>query len=83
MQGCQKDEKAVNGEIEITDSKKLLEKARGGLLKLSVSLGIRVMQMLFEEEAAKYAGPKGKHHVVTHGKWPFLNHERKLQNCAA
>ena len=50
MQGCQKDEKAVNGEIEITDSKKLLEKARGGLLKLSVSLGIRVMQMLFEEE---------------------------------
>ena len=51
----------VNGSIEINNSESLLEKAKDGLLELSVSLGLEVMRMLLEEEVTQHAGLKGKH----------------------
>jgi len=61
MKVYQENRKTVNGSIEIADSEILFEKARNGLLELSMSLGIEVMRMMFEKEVKQYAGPKGKH----------------------
>ncbi len=54
----------VNTGIEITNCEILQEKAKDGLLKLSMSLGIEVMRLMFEEDVTMYAGPKGKHGTV-------------------
>ena len=61
MKVYQENGNSVNGSLEIIDSEILLEKAKDGLLELSTSLGLEVLRMLLEEEAAHYAGPKGKH----------------------
>jgi hypothetical protein len=61
MKVYQGKQEIVNTGIEITDYEILQEKARDGLLKLSMSLGIEVMRMMFEEDVTMYAGPKGKH----------------------
>ena len=61
MKVYQKNKGSVNGSIEITNSKLLYEKARYGLMELSVSLGLEVMRMMLEEDVEKHAGPKGKH----------------------
>ena len=61
MKVYQENEKSVNGSIEITNSEFLYEKARNGLMELSMSLGIEVMRMMLEEDVKEYTGPKGKH----------------------
>src|SRR5690554_6223190 len=61
MKVYQENEKSVNGSIEITNSEFLCEKARNGLMELSMSLGIEVMRMMLEEDVKEYTGPKGKH----------------------
>ena len=61
MKVYQEKQGIVNTGIEITDYELLQEKARDGLLQLSMSLGIEVMRMMFEEDVTMYAGPKGKH----------------------
>jgi len=61
MKVYQEQQEIVNTGIEITDYEILQEKARDGLLKLSMSLGIEVMRLMFEEDVTMYAGPKGKH----------------------
>lgn len=61
MKVYQEKQKIVNTGIEITDYEYLQEKARDGLLQLSMSLGIEVMRMMLEEDVVQYAGPKGKH----------------------
>ncbi len=61
MKVYQENEKSVNGSIEITNSGFPYEKARNGLMDLSMSLGIKVMRMMLEEDVKEYTGPKGKH----------------------
>lgn len=61
MKVYQENKESVNGSIKIIDSELLYDKARYGLMKLSMSLGIEVMRMMFEEDVEQYAGPKGKH----------------------
>lgn len=61
MKVYQENENSVNGSIEIINGEFLYEKARNGLMVLSMSLGIEVMRMMLEEDVARYAGPKGKH----------------------
>lgn len=61
MKVYQEKQEMVNTGIEITNYDILQEKAKDGLLKLSMSLGIEVMRMMFEEDVTMYAGPKGKH----------------------
>ena len=64
MKVYQEKQEIVNTGIEITNYEILQEKAKDGLLKLSMSLGIEVMRMMFEEDVTMYAGPKGKHGTV-------------------
>ncbi len=61
MKVYQEKQETVNTGIEITNYEFLQEKARNGLLQLSMSLGIEVMLMMLEEDVTQYAGPKGKH----------------------
>jgi transposase-like protein len=61
MKVYQSKKETVNESIKIINSEVLYEKARSGLLELSVSLGLEVMRMMFEEDVEKCAGPKGKH----------------------
>ncbi|HZJ82925.1 MAG TPA: IS256 family transposase [Clostridia bacterium] len=61
MKVYQENKESVNGSIKIIDSELLYDKARYGLMELSMSLGIEVMRMMFEEDVEQYAGPKGKH----------------------
>ena len=63
MKVYQENEKSVNGTVQIINGDALYEKAKEGLLELSMSLGIEVMRMMFEEDVAQYAGPKGKHNT--------------------
>lgn len=63
MKVYQENKKAVNETGIITNNKFLFEKARHGLMELSMSLGIEVMRMMFEQDVEQYAGPKGKHNV--------------------
>mgnify|MGYP000858282491 CR=1 FL=1 len=63
MKVYQENNKSVNGSIEIINSESLYEKARSGLMELSMSLGLEVMRMMFEEDVERYAGPKGKHNT--------------------
>jgi transposase-like protein len=63
MKVYQGNKEPVNGSIEIINSGVLYEKARNGLLELSMSLGLDVMRMMLEEDVEQYAGPKGKHHT--------------------
>jgi|BioPla2DNA2_1021312.scaffolds.fasta_scaffold22795_2 transposase-like protein len=64
MKVYQEKQEMVNTGIEITNYEILQEKAKDGLLKLSMSIGIEVMRMMFEEDVTMYAGPKGKHGTV-------------------
>ena len=64
MKVYQENRKSVNESISITDSKLLFEKARNGLLELSMSLGVEVMRMMLEEDVEEFAGPKGKHNTA-------------------
>lgn len=63
MKVYQEKQEIVNTVIEVTNQI-LQEKAKDGLLKLSMSLGIEVMRMMFEEDVTMYAGPKDKHGTV-------------------
>lgn len=63
MKVYQETEKSVNGTVKIINGNALYEKAKDGLLELSLSLGIDVMLMMFEEDVARYTGPKGKHNT--------------------
>ena len=64
MKVYQEKQEMVNTGIEITNYEILQEKAKDGLLKLSMSIGIEVMRMMFDEDVTMYAGPKGKHGTV-------------------
>ena len=61
MKVYQENKESVNGSIKIIDSNLLYDKARYGLMELSMSLGIEVMRMMFEEDVEQHAGPKGEH----------------------
>ena len=61
MKVYQENKESVNGSIQIINSTILHEKARHGLMELSMSLGLEVMRMMLEEDVEQYAGPKGKH----------------------
>ncbi len=61
MKVYQENKESVNGSIQIINSTVLYEKARYGLMELSMSLGLDVMRMMLEEDVSQYAGPKGKH----------------------
>ncbi len=61
MKVYQENKESVNGSIQIINSTILYEKARHGLMELSMSLGLEVMRMMLEEDVEQYAGPKGKH----------------------
>ena len=63
MKVYQENKGSVNESIEIINSEYLYDKARYGLMELSMSLGIEVMRMMFEEDVEQYAGPKGKHNT--------------------
>lgn len=63
MKVYQENKRAVNGSIEIINSTVLYEKARCGLMELSISLGLEVMRMMLEEDVEQYASPKGKHNT--------------------
>ena len=56
MKVYQVKQEMVNTGIEITDYEFLQEKAKDGLLKLSMSLGIEAMRLMFEEDVTMYAG---------------------------
>ena len=64
MKVYQEKQETVNTGIKIADYEFIQEKARDGLLRLSVSLGIEVMRLMFEEDVTLYAGPKGKHGIT-------------------
>ncbi len=64
MKVYQENKKTVNGTVQIINGDAPYEKARSGLLELSMSLGIEVMLTMFEEDVTNYAGPKGKHNTV-------------------
>ena len=59
MKVYQDNKESVNENIEIINSTALHEKARCGLMELSMSLGLDVMRMMLEEDVTQYAGPKG------------------------
>lgn len=61
MKVYQDNMESISGSIQIINSNLLYEKARYGLMKLSMSLGLEVMRMMLEEDVEQYAGPKGKH----------------------
>jgi putative transposase len=61
MKVYQENKESVNGSIQIINSTILHEKARHGLMELSMSLGLEVMRMMLEEDVEQYAGSKGKH----------------------
>lgn len=61
MKVYKENKESVNGSIQIINSTILHEKARHGLMELSMSLGLEVMRMMLEEDVEQYAGPKGKH----------------------
>ncbi len=61
MKVYQENKESVNGSIQIINSTILYEKARHGLMELSISLGLEVMRMMLEEDVEQYTGPKGKH----------------------
>jgi putative transposase len=61
MKVYQENKGSVNGSIGIINSTALYEKARYGLMELSMSLGLEVMRIMLEEDVTQYAGPKGKH----------------------
>lgn len=63
MKVYQDNMESVNGSIQIINSNLLYEKARYGLMELSMSLGLEVMRMMFEEDVEQYTGPKGKHNT--------------------
>jgi putative transposase len=63
MKVYQQNQESVNGSIQIIDSAVLHKKAAQGLMELSMSLGIEVMRMMFEEDIEIYTGPKGKHNT--------------------
>ena len=63
MKVYQENKGSVNENIEIINSTVLHEKARYGLMELSMALGLDVMRMMLEEDVAQYAGPKGKHNT--------------------
>ena len=63
MKVYQDNKESVNENIEIINSTALHEKARCGLMELSMSLGLDVMRMMLEEDVTQYAGPKGKHNT--------------------
>jgi transposase-like protein len=52
---------SLNDAIAILNPGLLLEKAAGGLLKLSTELGLQVVCELMQEEVLSYVGKKGKH----------------------
>ena len=64
MKVYQQNQESVNGSIRIIDSAALHKKAAQGLMELSMSLGIEVMRMMFEEDIEMYTGPKGKHNTA-------------------
>ena len=61
MKVYQENKEFVNGSIEIINSTLLYEKARYGLMELSMSLDLEVMRMMLEEDVTQYADSKGKH----------------------
>ena len=61
MKVYQKSTEEVKEIIEKIDISRLYEKASKGLMELSVSLGLEVLQMMPEENVQQYAGPRGKH----------------------
>ena len=61
MKVYQKSTKDVKEIIEKKDISRLYDKASKGLMELSVSLGLEVLQMMLEENVEQYAGPRGKH----------------------
>jgi transposase-like protein len=63
MKVYQEKNESVNGSIKIVNSGVLYEKAKRGLMDLSISLGLEVMRMMLEDEVEQYAGPRGKHHT--------------------
>lgn len=58
MRVYQENKKNVNGTVQIINGDALYEKARSGLLELSMLLGIGFMLMMFEEDVMNYAAPK-------------------------
>ncbi len=64
MKVYQENQETVNTGIKSINYEYLQEKARDGLLQLSMSLGIEVMLMMLEEDVTQYAGPKGKHYTA-------------------
>lgn len=64
MKVYQQNQESVNGSIQIINSAALYDKARYGLMELSMSLGIEVMRMMFEEDVEHYTGPKRKHNTT-------------------
>ena len=63
MKVYQKSTEDVKEIIKKTEINMLYEKASQGLMKLSVSLGLEVLQMMLEENVEQYAGPRGKHNT--------------------
>lgn len=61
MKVYQENKGSVNESIQIINSTILHEKARHGLMELSMSLGLEVMRMMLEEDIEQHTGPKGKH----------------------
>lgn len=62
MNVYQQNQESACGTIQIISSNALYNKARYGLMELSMSLCPEVMRMMFEEEE-QYTGPKGKHNT--------------------
>ena len=63
MKVYQKSTEEVKEIFEKKDINRLYEKASQGLMELSVSLGLEVLQMMLEENVEQYAGPRGKHNT--------------------
>ena len=61
MELYQKSAAPVKGSIQVLDTEALMSRASGGLLRLSLDLGIEVIRQLMEEDATALAGEKGKH----------------------
>ncbi len=60
MKSYQRKESKVKGSVTILDERKLLETAAGGLLNLSIELGLEVMNQILELDVETLAGKKGK-----------------------
>ena len=63
MKVYQKSTEDVKEIIKKTEINMLYEKASQGLMELSVSLGLEVLQMMLEENVEQYARPRGKHNT--------------------